>query len=181
MEFERKLQEDLHKYLLAEGRIDAKFPECPDVEDLWQSVVKAYLPDGFKEYQEYPVTSLGWVMFIGMALAKYWDEDWEKYSKDSGETLYKNLRDARGYDSMDDYILEDVLGLKGEEKEKVTAIVGECAARTYSALQHSDIEPGTKEAVNAYISALHALYVAGMAMELYALGYKMTPMNMNMN
>ena len=79
---------------------------------------------------------------------------------------------------MDDYILDEVLGLKGEEKEKTVAIVGECAARTYSALQHSGIEPGTKEATQAYISALHVLYSMGVAMELNALGYHMTPMNM---
>ena len=58
--------------------------------------------------------------------------------------------------------------------QKKQVIVGECAARTLSALQHSGIEPGTKEASQAYISALHALYVMGIAIELNALGYHMT-------
>ena len=54
------------------------------------------------------------------------------------------------------------------------AIVGECAARTLSAIQHSGIEPGTKDASMAYISALHALYSMGIAIELNTLGYHMT-------
>ncbi len=174
MEFEKKLVDDLHKYLVSEGKVDEKLPECPDLEDLWRPVVKAYIPDGVKEFQEYPVSSLGWIMFIGMALAKYWDVDWTKYSGESGESLYKSLRDAKGYDNLDDYILEDVLGLDKEEAEKTGAIVGECAARSLSALQHSGIEPGTKEASQAYISALHALYTMGIALELNALGYHMT-------
>ncbi len=177
MEFEKKLIDDLHKYLVAEGKVDEKMPECPDLEELWKPVAKAYLPDGVREFQEYPVTSLGWIMFVGMALAKFWDEDWEKYSKESGESLYKQLRDAKGYDSMDDHILESILGLQGEDSEKTAKIVGECASRTLSALNHSGIEPGTKEASQAFIASLHALYTMGIAMELNALGYHMTPMS----
>lgn len=177
MEFEKKIMDDLHRYLVAEGIVDKKLPECPDLEDLWNQVAKAYLPDGVREFQNYPVTSLGWIMFVGMALANFWDKDWEKYSKENGESLYHKLRDAKGYDNMDDYILEDILGIKGEASEKTAAIVGECASRTLNALQHSGIEPGTKEASLAFIASLHTLYTMGIAMELNRLGYHMTPLN----
>lgn len=174
MEFEKKLIEDLHRYLVSEGKVDKKLPECPDLEEIWKPIVKAYLPDGVREFAKYPVSSLGWIMFVGMALAKYWDDNWVDYSEKSPEDLYKGLRDAKGYDAMDDYILEDILGLKGEELTKTAEIVGECASRTDSMLRRSGIEPGTKEATQAYISALHALYTMGIAMELNALGYHMT-------
>ena len=174
MDFEKNLIDDLHKYLMSEKLVDEKLPECPDLEELWKPIVKAYLPDGVREFQDYPVSSLGWIMFVGMALAKFWDVDWEKYSSESGESLYKALRDAKGYDNMDDHILEDILGLDEAESKRMGSVVGECAARTLSAIQHSGIEPGTKEASQAYISALHALYTMGVAMELNALGYHMT-------
>lgn len=174
MDFEKKLIDDLHKYLLSEKLVDEKLPECPDLEELWKPVVRAYLPDGVREFQNYPVSSLGWIMFVGMGLAKLWDVEWEKYSSESGERLYESFRDAKGYDNMDDYILEEILGLDKEESKKMGAIVGECAARTLSAIQHSGIEPGTKDASLAYISALHALYTMGIAIELNALGYHMT-------
>lgn len=171
--FEEKLKKDLHQYLVKEGRVDEKLPECPDVEELWPAVEKAYLPDAVREFNEYPVVSLGWIMFVGMALALYWDIDWEKYGKETGEKLYADLRDAKGYDNLDDYVLYDVLKLDKDEAEKVSAIVGECAARTLSAIHHSGAEAGTEEAVKVYRDALHTLYIMGMAMELNALGYHM--------
>lgn len=174
MIIEKEIKEDLRNYLTGIGRLDERLPECPDLEELWPAVSEAYLPNGVREYADYPVVSLGWVMFIGMAFARYWDDDWEKYSKEGGKGLYLSLRDASGYDNMDDYILEDVLHLEGEEKEKVSGIVGECAARVFHTLQTSGIEPGTPEAAHAYIDALHQLYLMGIYTELNALGYHMT-------
>jgi len=43
-------------------------------------------------------------------------------------------------------------------------------------LMHQRIEPGTKEAFNAYVSCLHQLYLMGAAMQLKRMGYHMTKM-----
>lgn len=172
--FEEEIKKDLHRFLVGVGRMDEKMPECPDLDEMWPVIERAYLPDGIREFTDYPLVSMGWIMFIGMALAKYWDEDWIKYSEEGGEKIYHRLRDARGYDNLDDYILEDVLEIKGEEAEKTSSIVGECAARVLSALHHSGIEAGTADAVRAYEACLHQLYLMGVAMELNALGYHMT-------
>lgn len=174
MNIEKEIHDDLRKFLVGMERLDERLPECPDLEELWPDVCRAYLPDGAKEYAEYPVVSLGWMMFVGMALAKYWDTDWEKFSKEGGSLLYRSLRDARGYDNMDDYILEDVLGVDKEEGEKISKVAGECAARLYHRLQTSGLEPGTQAAAEAYIAALHQLYLFGIYTELNALGYHMT-------
>lgn len=175
-EFETKLAGDLHKYLVGEGVVDEKLPECPDIEELWHQIEEAYIPDGIREFNDYPVVSLGWMMFIGMAYAKFWDIDWEKYSKAKPADIYASLRDAEGYDNMDDYILRDILGYNEEEAEKMSGIVGECAARTFSAIQHSGLEPGSSAAAIAYIDSLHQLYLMGIALELNSLGYHMTLM-----
>lgn len=95
-DFEERIGEDLRRYLLAQGLIDERMPECPDVEDKWREVGEAYLPDGIREFGAWPTVSLGWMMFVGMALAKLWDTDWESYG--SRTDLYVFLRDARGYD-----------------------------------------------------------------------------------
>lgn len=179
--FSDNLKEDLHRYLRSADRIDEKFPECPDLEDLWTSIEGAYISDGAKEFQDYPIVSLGWIMFVGMALAVYWDEDWEKYSKDNGAQLYEKMRDAKGYDNLDDYVLFDILHLDKEEAEKVSELVAECASRTLSSLHRSHFEAGTAEAVRAYQAALKQLYLVGIAMELNALGYHYVPYNPNQN
>ena len=87
--FASTLLTDLHRYLVERGVMDERLPECPDVEDKWVPVAEAYLPDGIREFANYPVASLGWMMFVGMAVAKFWDEDWEKYGK------VKNLQELR--------------------------------------------------------------------------------------
>ncbi len=82
----------------------------------------------------------------------------------------------KGYDNMDEAIVTDVLSYQGEAAEKITELVAECASRVFSILNHEHVEAGTEAALGCYIAALHQLYLAGMAMELNALGYHMTPL-----
>ena len=112
---------------------------------------------------------------MALAVAKFWDAEWEIYSKI--DDLYAYMKDKRGYDSMDEYIREDVLLLRDIDYTVLEKLVGECASRVYNALRHQSIEPGTKEAFNAYVSCLHQLYLFGAAMQLNRMGYHMTKMN----
>lgn len=171
MDFEKVMHEDLHRYLHGEGQLDERMPECPDVEEKWESVVKAYLPDGIREFDGYPTVSLGWMMYIGMAVAKYWDTEWQIYS--GIPDLYVYMRDKRGYDNMDEYVRESVLMLEGEDYVSTERIVGECASRVYSLLCRHGFEAGTPEAFRAYVSCLHQLYVMGCAVQLNRMGYHM--------
>lgn len=170
--FEDKLHQDLHHFLLTMEEVDERLPECSDVEDKWEEIAKSYLPDGIREFNDFPSASLGWMMYIGMAVAKFWDTEWDSYTKI--DDLYVYMRDKRGYDSMDEYIREEVLGLSGNDYALLEKLVGECASRVYNALRHQNIEPGTKEAFDAYVSCLHQLYLFGAAMQLKRMGYHMT-------
>ena len=91
--FEEQIHGDLQQYLLSVNKIDERLPECLDVEVKWETVANAYIPDGVREFQNYPLASLGWMMYIGMALAKMWDDDWQYYA--AKEDLYVYLRDKR--------------------------------------------------------------------------------------
>ena len=139
-QFEEQLHQDLHQFLQSMKEVDERLPECPDVEDKWEEIAKAYIPDGIREFNDFPSASLGWMMYIGMAVAKFWDAEWEIYSKI--EDLYAYMRDKR----------------------------------VYNALMHQRIEPGTKEAFDAYVSCLHQLYLFGVAMQLNRMGYYMKKM-----
>lgn len=173
--FEDKLKTTLLQYLRQENLIGERFPICPDVEEKWEEMIRAYLTDGVREFNEYPMVSLGWPMFLGMAIAKYWDVDWEKY-KDM-TFLYEYIRDKRGYDNMDEYILEEILLLDEDNCKKITDIVAECASITNNMLRHENIEPGTKEAFQAYMQCLNQMYLMGMALQLNIMGYKMLGLN----
>lgn len=173
-DFEKKVRDNLLKYLKSENLLGEIFPECIDVEECWPEIARDYLPDGAREFQQYPVSSLGWMMLIGMALAYYWDEDWVKYTEQ--RDFYKNIRDKRGYDELDDTVIQDILKYEGEAANMLSATVSACASRVFSLIQHEQVEPGTEAALGCYIGALHQLYLMGMAVELHTLGYKMTKM-----
>ena len=172
IDFEYLFKEDLKRYLLSLNMVDEHLPEAPDLEELWPKIGESYLPDALREFAKYPTVSLGWMMFVGMAMAKYWDVDWELYSK--VEDHYKHLRDSIDFDHMDDFICEKILLLDADEHKRISGIVAECASRTYNLYIHLGTEPGTEPAFRSFIAALHQMYLMGIAVELKALGYHMT-------
>ena len=77
--FEQELHQNLHQFLQSMKEIDARLPD-------------------------FPSASLGWMMYIGMAVAKFfavqsgkaerWDAEWEIYSKIDDPYAY--MKDKRG-------------------------------------------------------------------------------------
>lgn len=169
---EEIFKSDLHQYLTYIHRVDERLPEASRHRGALGKGGESYLPDAMREFGKYPTVSLGWIMFVGMAIAKYWDEDWELYGK--VDDLYKYLRDRIDFDHMDDYICEKVLLLNEADSKALSAVVAECASRTYNLLIHQGLQPGTEEAFRGFVAALHQMYLMGAAIELRALGYHMT-------
>jgi len=56
--FEEILRKDLHQFLLSMKEVDERLPECPDVEEKWEEIAKAYIPDGIREFNDFPSASL---------------------------------------------------------------------------------------------------------------------------
>lgn len=171
-QFEESLHRILYNTLLQKDVIDSMLPDAPDIEERWESICQSYLPDGAREFNQYPTASLGWMMFIGMAVAKRWDEDWEMFTLIAD--FYKMIRDKRGYDQLDEYICEEELKLSPKEAEQLSRLVGEIAEMVYTTLTHESFEPGTPAAFHAYVRCLHQLYFFGSAIQLKQMGYHMT-------
>lgn len=93
---EEIFKQDLSMYLTGRQRVDEQLPDAPDIEEQWAKIGESYLPDAMREFSKYPTVALGWIMFVGMAIAKYWDEDWELYGK--VDNLYEYLRDRIDFD-----------------------------------------------------------------------------------
>ena len=146
--FEDIIRQDLHQFLLSMKEVDERLPECPDVEEKWEAIAKAYIPDGIKEFNDYPTASLGWMMYIGMAVAKYWNAEWEVMEQREQSQACLDFAESRQNSTE---------------------------GQIYSKIEN--IEPGTKEAFNAYVSCLHQLYLMGVSMQLKRMGYHMTKMN----
>ena len=120
-DFEKLFHDDLYMYLRSTDMVDERLPEAPDLEQLWPQLGQSYVADGIREYNTgYPSVALGWIMFLGMAVAKYWDVEWDTYSK--VPDLYLYLRDRIDFDHMDDYILDKVLCLTLRHVPRLTML-----------------------------------------------------------
>ncbi len=170
--FEKQVHDDLYRYLLQQGEIDKHLPQAYDIERKYRPVAESYLTDGVREFAGYPTVSLGWMMYIGMAVAKFWDEDWTTY--DNINDLYLYMRQKSGYDLLDEYIRTVVLDLRQPDFDTTETLVQECAERTYSLLLRQRFEPGTEAAFRGYVACIHQLYLMGAFVQLHRMGYHMT-------
>ena len=165
--YEEQLRHNLMQLLREQDLIPQKgpLPETPDITDRWDSMVGSYSADAMKEIVQYPLVSLGWAMYLGLALARYWDEGWEVYSKHPN--LYEHLRDVRGFDYLDEVVRFDLYHWDCEE------VVRNCAQMALDQIRHEQIEPSSPLAYHVYISSIRILYLLGAALGLKKLGYSM--------
>ena len=57
--FEDKFKEDLTTYLQGKQLVDNMLPDITDMEEKWLGIAEAYLPDGMREFANYPTVSIG--------------------------------------------------------------------------------------------------------------------------
>lgn len=171
-QYEKKLMQDMFSLCVDKGELKGnRLPETPDVTEKWDDIIKEYMIDAIKEYNSYPKAALGWAMYIGMAVAKYWDEDWEVYSK--VENLYVYLREMRGFDYLDEVVRGDIYGYKDKDFEDCESLVLSCAQMALDHITHEQIEPQSPMAYYAFARSIKVLYLIGAAVGLKRLGYNM--------
>lgn len=169
--FEERLEQTLLKQCKERGILEGKLLSTPDIDECWMAFAPDYLADAVPEIAEYPLVALGWAMFLGMAVGKLWDTDWNQYGKNP-EEIYRQLRDKRGFDCMDEYILEEVLRLNADAARQLTGHVQHCAQTVETAIRKEEVEPSTPLAFNIFTTSINVLYRLGAAIELHALGYR---------
>ena len=168
--YEKTLLSEVLKYLTSLGYLKGKLLETEDVNEVWEKVAPSYVADSIKEIAKYPNVALGWAMYVGMAVARFWDDDWNCYS--SKENLYEYLRDKRGYDYLDEVVRGEVLALEGEPFDLMEELVRKTSSMVLSYIRHEQIEPQSPMAFHVFARSLRVLYKIGAAVELNALGYK---------
>lgn len=168
--YEKELTEHLLRMLTSMELLDRQLLESPDITDKWDEVAESYVTDAMKEIANYPTVALGWAMYLGMAVARFWDDDWSIYSK--VPNLYEHLRDKRGFDYMDEVVRGEILGLQSEDFDKMEQTVQSCSQQVLSKIRHEQIEPQSPLAFYVYVKSIKVLYLIGAAIELRALGYK---------
>ena len=122
--YEKNLTDRLLRLCTEMGALNGQLLETPDLETVWEAVAQPYVADALPEIPKYPTVAIGWMGFVGMALAHLWETGWAPCAQHP-ERIYPALRNARGFDALDDHILDNVLGL-GEDAAETPQL---CFAR----------------------------------------------------
>ncbi|MCF0236233.1 MAG: hypothetical protein HUK09_05965 [Bacteroidaceae bacterium] len=171
-QFQAQLTQQLLRLATDAKALEGQLLETADLEARWEDIAAAYLVDGVKEIADYPHVAVGWMVYVGMAMAQLWDTDWERVSQQSD--LYALVRDPRGFDCLDEWVREDLLGMQrdGEDYRACENLVRALAQSTLDAIRHENVEPQSPLAFHIYTHSLHALFQIGIAIELFRLGYR---------
>ena len=177
--FEAKVQNELLKLCTSYGMLDRVLLATDDIDDLWHEMAPAYVTDAVREIQNYPEVAVSWAMYLGMAVAYGWDNDWEKCKS----TPYTDYYGDQGFDNIDDHIVRDILGypLLGTEAQEITEMVRRCGQTAVSLIRFEHIEPSTPMAFHAFARVIKTMFRTGAALQMKRMGYKFEKVDMPNN
>lgn len=169
-EFEIKLQTELMKRAFQMKAIDDTLLQNDDIESKFHELAPGYFGDAVKEVSEYPEVSIAWAGYLGMGVAKLWDEDFCRFQKAS----YSDFLGGRGFDDMDEHIVLDILGHPLNSKEALSRadILSRLASSAISFIRHEGVEPQSPRAYYIYARAVQVVYRIGASIQLHSLGYR---------
>ena len=173
--FELGLHEKLVQLCRSFGKLDGVFPTSENIDDYWKHMAPEYLADAVQQVRDYPVVSVAWASYLGMAVANGWDKDWAQLAV----TPYNEFYGERGFDDMDEHIVADILGipLGSPVAQAIEDMIRRCGELTVQLIYQEQVEPQSSMAYHVFVRASRAMYRIGAALELERLGYKMQPIN----
>ena len=118
----------------------------------------------------YPEFAIACAGYAGMAVAQWWDQDWGRHHN----AKYETLHGPRGFDDMDEYIVQNILGLPLEsvDAKQIMNILLCCAQKATTFIQHEHIEHQTVKAFHIFARTVKVMFRVGAALQLKRLGYK---------
>jgi len=166
--FEQKTRTELVSIAQSAGLIGEPLPLSDDFSEKWSDFAPAYFADAVPEIAKYPLVSMAWAGYVGMAVTYWWDSDWEGHKNSSYQTLYGK----HGFDDLDEHVTFDLLKLDEKQAENVENTLRNCGETAISLIRHENIEPQTRDAFYAYARCVKVMYEIGAMIELNSLGYK---------
>ena len=140
-----------------------------DIDGKWNELAPEYFGDAVKEFNSYPEFALACAGYLGIAVAHKWDEDWTAGSRSS----YSDYQDARGFDYMDEFIMDGIVKADAEGRKRLDDAMKLCSSCALSYLRHEAVEPQSVTAYKLVLATMAVMFRIGAAVELYRLGYRM--------
>lgn len=169
--FQSGLERELLKICTDAGLLEGVLLRTDDIDDKWKEFAPEYMADGVPDIADYPTVSVGWAAYAGMAVACWWNRDWEKL----GGQPYSALKGPGGWDDMDENIMQNILGIlpASKETEQINAVMQSCAQTAVALIRREQAEPQSPRAFYLYARTVQVMFSLGAAVELYRLGYEM--------
>lgn len=177
-QFENKVAEALLKQCKEKGYIGEHLLEVEELEEKWHEMAPEYMVDAVPEIAKYPMVAIAWAAYLGMGLAAAWDGDWKSYA--DKKDLYKEFVGPRGFDYMDEYIMEKYLGIQPDSKEfkDIAGFYQQLAEIALTMIRKENIEPQSVEAFHIFARTVKTFFRIGVSVALKMLGYKYEKMTM---
>ena len=176
-QYEQNLLQETMKICTSLGMLDGTLLASDDIDGKWKEFAPEYIAEALPEVNTYPEFSIAVAGYLGMAVAKFWDEDWGRHHSDK----YTSFHGSRGFDNMDDHIVEDILGYKLDsiEAKQLTDIMMVCAQTAVTYIQHEQIEHQTTKAFHIFARTVEVEFKIGAALMLKKLGYRFQKVDLN--
>ena len=177
--FTEKLSDTLVKQCTADKMLDGKMLLVEELNEKWRTSAPEYMVDAVPQIAEYPSAAIAWACYVGMGAAVLWDKSWGDY-KDT-EDWYTLMAKPRGFDALDEYVVECLVGykLESEEHQRLEGVIRKCAQTAHTMIRKEGIEPQSVMAFHIYARAVKVFYEIGISIELRHRGYKYVKVKVN--
>ena len=177
--FAEKLSDTLVKQCTADAMLDGKMLLVEELNEKWRTSAPEYMVDAVPQIAEYPSAAIAWACYVGMGAAVLWDKSWGEY-KDT-EDWYTLMAKPRGFDCLDEYVIECLVGYKldSAENQKLESAIRKCANTAQTMIRKEGIEPQSVMAFHLFARVVKVFFRLGVSLELRHLGYKYVKVNLD--
>ena len=168
--YEENLQREVLKMCTSLGMLDGELLSSEDIDQKWKEWAPEYIAVALPEVNSYPDFAIACAGYAGMAAANWWDKDWGKHHG----AEFGALLGPRGFDDMDEHIVQKILGLTLDsvEAKQIMNILLCCAQKASTFIRHEQIEHQTVKAFHIFARTVKVMFRTGAALALKRLGYK---------
>ena len=175
--YENNLQQEILRVCTSLGMLDGELLNSEDIDQKWKEWAPEYIAEALPEVNSYPEFAIACAGYAGMAVAQWWDQDWGRHHSES----YESLHGPRGFDDMDEHIVQKILGLAldSTEAKQIVNILLCCAQKGVDFIRHEQIEAQTVKAFHIFARTVKVMFRIGAALQLRRLGYKFHKVDLN--
>ncbi len=171
IEYEERLTRTLLGQFTDAGFLDGEILAAEELDEKWDSSAAEYMAAAVPQINDFPAAAVAWAGYLGVGMAVLWDTAWEQFS--DMDDLYTPIASPRGFDEMDEYVLEEMLGytLEGEEATRLENLFRAGATTALTMIRKESIEAQSVMAFYIFARSAKVFFRLGVAVGLRLLGY----------